>query len=182
MTLVLFDRWLYVTVFLLMFCLDAGMVLNKEKRATLADALARCQGAMSDASASTPSALIDVIPLATAQASPMLTPLKKNKGVEAIDSDEDEDTREGIVFKKRRVAAAATSQSSTEASPHEPLAIESSGESAPEGVHVPPAPELPSALQHTLKRFQERRAAEVLGERANGQTGGEGHRSGGATW
>jgi len=92
--------------------------------------------------------------------------------VVAIDSG-DEVTGKGITFNKRRVVVAATSHSFTEAppstyqehppsasSPHEPLAIEGGGESAPEGVPVPPAPELPSALQHALKRFQERRVAE----------------------
>jgi len=94
------------------------MVLTEEKRARLTDALARRQGA-SDAGTSTPSAPIAAIPLATAQASPMLTPLEKSKGVVAIDSDEDEDedTGEGIVFKRRRVVVAATSHSSTKAPP-----------------------------------------------------------------
>jgi len=50
------------------------MVLNEEKRARLVDALARRQGALSGAGASTPSASILAVPLATAQASPMLTP------------------------------------------------------------------------------------------------------------
>jgi len=93
------------------------MVLNEEKRVRLADALARCQGAVSGTGASTPSAPIAAILLATAQASPMPTPLEKSKGMIAIDSDEDEDTEEGIVFKRRRVAAATTSHSSTEAPP-----------------------------------------------------------------
>jgi len=111
-------------------------------------------------------ALIAAIPLVTTQALPTLTPLEKSKGVVVIDSDEDEDTREGIVFKRRKVAAAATSHSSTEASPssyrdqplnasssHKPLVIEGGGESTPEGVHVPPVLEFPSALRHTHKRF-----------------------------
>jgi len=80
--------------------LGAGMVLNEEKRARLADALAHRQGALGVAGASAPSAPVDsahsaptpapsapiaAIPLATTRASPMLTPLKKNKGVVAID-------------------------------------------------------------------------------------------------
>ena len=94
----------------------------------------------------------------------------------AIDSD-DEVTGEGITFKRRKVVSAATSRSSNEAplssyrehppntsSPHEPLAIEGGEENIPEGVSVPPAPELPSALQHALKRFQERRIGDALNE------------------
>jgi len=89
------------------------MVLNEEKRVRLVDALARCQGATSGTGASAPSAPIATIPLATAQASPMLTPLRKNKGVVATDLDEDEDIGEGIVFKRQRVVDAVTSHSST---------------------------------------------------------------------
>jgi len=135
------------------------MVHTEEKRARLADALARRQGATSGVGASTPSAPIAAIPLATAQASPMLTPLGKGKCVVAIDSDDDEDTGEGVVFKRRKVVVAVTSHSSTEvppssyreqppsaSSPHKPLTIEGGGESAPEGAHVPPAPELPPVL------------------------------------
>jgi len=78
--------------------------------------------------------------------------------VVVVDSD-DEVTGEGITFKRRRVVATATSHSSTEAppstyrenplsasSPHESLAIEGGGESALEGVPVPPAPKLSFAL------------------------------------
>jgi len=96
--------------------------------------------------------------------------------VVVVDSD-DEDTGEGITFKRQRVVAATTSHCSTEApsstywehprsasSPHEPVAIEGSGERAPKGVNVPPAPELPFILQHALKSFQERRAAKALSE------------------
>jgi len=65
-----------------------GMVLNEEKRARLADALARRQGALGGTGASDPSAPIDstqaaptptpyapiaTIPLATARASPTPT-------------------------------------------------------------------------------------------------------------
>jgi len=68
------------------------MVLNEEKRARLADVLARRQGALGGASGSAVVAPIVVVPLATAQASPTLTPLEKKKGAVAIDSDDDEDT------------------------------------------------------------------------------------------
>jgi len=44
--------------------LGVGMVLNEEKRAKLADALARRQGAMSGVGASAPSAPIAAVPLA----------------------------------------------------------------------------------------------------------------------
>jgi len=143
------------------------MVLNKEKRARLADALARRHGALSGASASAPSAPIVVVLLATAQASPMLTPLEKNKGIMSIDSDDDEDTGEGIVFKRRRVAAATTTHSATSSrpasfkdqppsasSPRGLLALEGGGESALRDDQTPLAPELPDVLQHALKSFQ----------------------------
>jgi len=93
------------------------MVLNEEKRTRLDDVLARCQGALSGIGASAPSAPIVAVPLATTQASPILTPLEKNKGVVAIDSNDDEDTEEGIVFKRRRVAVATTSHSATSSRP-----------------------------------------------------------------
>jgi len=62
------------------------MVLNEEKRARLDDVLARRQGAMSGAGASTPSAPIVAVPLAIVQASPAPAPLEKKKGVVEIDS------------------------------------------------------------------------------------------------
>jgi len=61
------------------------MVMNEEKRARLVDALARRQEATSGVEASTSSAPIAAIPLATAQASPLPTPLEKDKGVVVID-------------------------------------------------------------------------------------------------
>jgi len=65
------------------------------------------------AGASAPSALIVAVPLATAQASPTPSLLEKDTGVVTIESDEDEDTGEGVVFKRRRVLAATTSHSTT---------------------------------------------------------------------
>jgi len=104
--------------------LGVGMVFNKEKRARLTDALAQRQGALGGASASTPSAPIDfaqtaptpttpitAIPLATARASPTPTPLERNKSVVAIEFDEDENTAEEHIFKRRRAVAATTSYS-----------------------------------------------------------------------
>jgi len=154
----------------------AGMVLNEEKRARLADALARRLGAMSDAGASVPSAPIVAVPLAIVQDLPAPAPLEKNKGVVEINS-EDEDSREGVIFKRRRVVAVTTSHSATSNRPSsfwdQPpnafstrrlLALEGGGESAPAIDQTPPAPELPSVLQHALKIFQEKRAAEDLDE------------------
>ena len=92
--------------------LGVGMVLNEEKRARLADAIARRQGALSGVGASAPSAPIVAVPLAAAQASPTPAPLKKNKGVMEIDSG-DEDNGEGDVFKRRSVVAATTSHFAT---------------------------------------------------------------------
>ena len=56
--------------------LGTGMVLNEEKSNRLAEVIARRQGALDGAGGSAPS-------------SPTPTPLEKNKGVVAIDSDED---------------------------------------------------------------------------------------------
>ena len=55
-------------------------------------------------------------PLAVAQDSPIPAPTDKNKGVVAIDS-EDEDTEEGLVFKRQRVGVATTSLSSIDGHP-----------------------------------------------------------------
>jgi len=43
------------------------------------------------------------------------------------------------------------------------LALEGNGENTPGGDQVPPAPELPTVIQHDLKCFQEREAAKALG-------------------
>jgi len=161
------------------FDLDAGMVLNEEKRARLADALARRQGVPGAASASAPpapnsaavapspapSVPISAVPLATVQASPAQTPLEKGKRVVKIESDED--SKEGPVFKRHRAMVVATSYSTTAgrpasfrehppsaSSPRGPLALEGGGESVPGHGHTPPAPELPAIVQHTLQGFQ----------------------------
>jgi len=56
------------------------MVLNEEKRARLADALTRCQGALSGVGVSAPSAPIVAVPLDVVQALPAPTPLRRTKG------------------------------------------------------------------------------------------------------
>ena len=88
-------------------CLGATMVLSKEKRVRLAEAISRRQGALGGAGASAPSAPIVAVPLAAAQASPTPTPLEKDKGVVAIESD-DKDIGEGLVFKTQRVVGDLT--------------------------------------------------------------------------
>ena len=70
-------------------------MLNEEKRAKLADTLARRQrasgatGASIAAPSPTPSILIAAVHLAVAQASPAPPPLEEDKGVVEIESDED---------------------------------------------------------------------------------------------
>jgi len=105
------------------------MVLNEEKWARLAEVLALREEATTGAGApalSTPnialatiapaapsSALstpLDVVPLAAAGASSTQAPLKR---VVEIVSDDEADTTDGLVFKKRRVAVAAISHSSS---------------------------------------------------------------------
>jgi len=165
------------------------MVLNAEKRARLAEVLSLRDDAAAGAGASAPtaplatqtipappstqttpvpasSAPITAIPLATAKASPPLAPLEKGKGVVHISSDDEEDTMEGPVFKRRKVATVATSHSSSArhsasfrdhplsaSSPRGPLALEGGGERVPEPA---PAlvPELPLVLQQILKGYQ----------------------------
>ena len=133
----------------------------------MVDALARRQGALGGASSSAPSAPIVAVPLTTAQALPMLTPFEKNKGVVAIDSDDDKDSEEGIVFKRRRAAERPSSfrdHPPNASSPRGLLTLEGGGENASEGDQGPTALELPAVLQHALKSFQEKRAVEALFE------------------
>ena len=97
----------------------------------------------------------------------------------AIESDEDEDTGEGPVFKRRRALTATTFHSTTIGCPasfrdHPPsasfprglLALEGGGESALENEQTPLTSELPVVLQHALKSFQGEGAAEDLDEEA----------------
>jgi len=154
------------------------MVLNKEKRARLAEVLALHEEAVADVGASapsapptnqavpspTPSAPLAAVPLATVRASPTPAPLEKGKGVVEIVFDDEEDTMEGPVFKRCKVAIAAISHSSSArhlasfrdhppsaSSPQGFLTLEGGGESVPEPT---PAPELPLVLQQILKGYQ----------------------------
>jgi len=70
--------------------LDAGMVLNEEKRKRLAEMIAHCQGAVDGASGSNPSAPLLAVPLAAAPALPTPAPIEKDKGVVAIESDDED--------------------------------------------------------------------------------------------
>ena len=146
------------------------MMLNEEKRSRLVDVISRPHATLDGAGGSAPA-----IPLPAAQDSPNPPATDKNKGVLAIDSD-DKGTREGIIFKRQRLVVAVTSYSATDGRPpsfrdHPPsasspralLALEGGGESAPGGDQVPPAPELLTILQHGLRSFQEKEAAEALG-------------------
>jgi len=155
------------------------MVLNAEKQARLAEVLSLRDDAAAGEGASAPtappttqaipvpaatqtifvpasSAPITAIPLATLRASPPPAPLEKGKGVVNIASDDEEDTMEGPVFKRRKAATSATSHSSlarrlasfrdhlpSASSPQGPLALEGCGESVPE---LALAPELPLVL------------------------------------
>jgi len=87
------------------------MVLNEEKRNRLPEVIARRQAALAGAGGSAP-----VGPLTVAQDSPTPAPAEKNKGVVAIDS-EDEGTEEGLVFNRPRVGVAVTSLSATDDRP-----------------------------------------------------------------
>jgi len=85
-------------------CLGAGMVLNEEKRNRLVELIARRLAALTGAGGSTPTGPLTVA--VSAQDSPSPTLGDKNKGVVTIDS-EDEDTDEGLVFKRPRVGVVA---------------------------------------------------------------------------
>jgi len=147
------------------------MVLNEQERNRLADVIARRQATLGGASGSAPA-----VPLTVARASSISAPAKKNKGMVAVDSDDDEDTGEGLVLKRPRVGVVATSLSATDghpssfkdnppnaSSPRTLLTLEGSGESTPGDDQVPLAPELPALIQHALKCFLEKEAAEALG-------------------
>jgi len=91
--------------------LGAGMVLNEEKRNRLVEVIVRRQVALVGAGGSAPA-----VHLPAVQDSPNPPPADKNKGVVAIDS-EDEGTEEGLVFKRPRVGVAANSLSATDDHP-----------------------------------------------------------------
>ena len=177
------------------------MVFNTEKRASLVEVLSIPDDVATAVSASAPpappatqttpappsteatpasasSAPIAAIPLAAVRASPPPAPLEKGKGVVLIASDDEEDTMEAPVFKRRKAATAATSycsstrrlasfrdNPSSASSPLGPLALEGGGESVPEPAPAP-APELPLVLQHILKgygKLHQRASAGELG-------------------
>jgi len=104
--------------------------------------------------------------LATVEASPTPAPLEKGKGVVNIASDDEEDFLDDPVFKRRRVAVATPSHSTSTSRPasfreHPPsasspqslFAPEGGGENGPEPVPAP-APKLPQVLQQILKGYQ----------------------------
>jgi len=89
-------------------CLGAGMVLNKENRNRLTELIARRQAALTGVAGSAPAG-----PLTVAQDSPNPTRTDKNKGVVAIDSEDEE----GLVFKRPRVGVTTTSLSAIDGHP-----------------------------------------------------------------
>jgi len=105
--------------------------------------------------------------LATLKASPPPAPLEKNKGVVVIPSDEDEDSVDGPVFKRRRTTTVATSHSSSDrhpaslrdnppsaSSPPQYLSLDEGAEIVPEPTPTP-APELPRVIHHILRGYQQ---------------------------
>jgi len=93
-----------------------------------------------------------------------------------IPSDEDEDSVDGPVFKRRTTTAVATSHSSSDrrlaslrdnpssaSSPPHPLALEEGAETVLE-LSPAPAPELPRVIQHILRGIQQ----EALGNLDDG--------------
>ena len=107
---------------------------------------------------SLPPTPIAAIPLATLRASSSPAPLERNKGAVLIPSDEDEDSVDGPVFKRRRTNAVATFHSSSHKHPtslrdHPPsaslpqryLALEEGAETAPEPTPTP-VPEFPRVI------------------------------------
>jgi len=95
-------------------CLGAGMVLIKENRNRLADLIARRQATLTGVGGSASAGPLTVV--VSAQDSPSPAPGDKNKGVVAIDF-EDDDTNEGLLFKRPRVGVATTSLSATDGHP-----------------------------------------------------------------
>jgi len=143
------------------------MVLNQEKRPSLAEVLTLREEAAIGAGAPAlsapnvalaapspaPSAPLDVVPLAAVGASHSPAPLEKGKRVVEIVFDDDADTMDDPVFKRRRVAVAATSHSSSDRrpaslkdhpssalSPQSLFALEGGGESVSEPASAPKLP------------------------------------------
>jgi len=107
---------------------------------------------------------IAVVPLALAETTATPAPLDKGKGVVVLPSDDEEDSNEGQVFKRRRTAKVVTSTFSSNhgadslrehppsatSSPQQ-LALEGGVESEP--AQAAPAPELPYPVQEMLRGY-----------------------------
>jgi len=106
------------------------------------------------------------MPLALAESFAVPASLGQGKGVVVVPSEDEEDSGEGQVFKRRRIAQAppqvVTSASSSShgaeslrehppsaTSPPQPMALEGGVESEP--AQPAPAPELPLPIQETLR-------------------------------
>jgi len=149
------------------------MGFNKDKKKKLADLLAKCRAAAAEVGTSTPRA-----PPTSATSTPYLIELAPiddmQKGVVAVDSD-DEETCTNLVFKRQRVGESVAPSPSASggtpafkdnppstSSPDQLVLREGGGESTPKGQQVPSAPELPMLLQQILKRFQDKEVLESL--------------------
>jgi len=110
---------------------------------------------------------IVAIPLAMVGTSSPPAPLYKGKGVVIVPSDDEEDTADGPVFKRRGTTTVATSHSTfnknaeslrehppSASSPPNYMALGEGAETAPEPTPAP-APKLPRIVQHLLKGFQQ---------------------------
>jgi len=107
---------------------------------------------------------IAVVPLALAETTATPAPLDKGKGVVVLPSDDEKDSAEGQVFKRRRTAKVVTSTSSSNqgadslrehppsatSSPQQ-LALEGGVESEP--APTTPAPKLPPPVQEMLRGY-----------------------------
>jgi len=106
-------------------------------------------------------------PLGRGQDFPSTSPLDKGKGVVNVPSDDEEDTAEGPVFKRRMTTIVATSHSTSNkhaeslrehppsaSTPPNYMAMGEGAETAPEPTPAP-APKLPRVVQHLLKGFQQ---------------------------
>jgi len=159
------------------YCFGAGMMLNEEKRDRLADALARRQGALGVVGDSAPSAPISThtapspapsAPIVAVRASPAPTPFEKDKRVVEIESDGDEDTVEGPIFKRRRAVVATTYHSTnvgrpglfrdhppSASSPHDLLVVEGVVRAPLDMSKLHPPPSFPLSFKIPSKASKE---------------------------